>query len=548
IRGGDGRLQWLDNVRGLDLALRGPRPGPGLDGLTGKLQKDDEDTSVKRSNVMVFWNEVCAMLAPLDQAVSDDALNLSKVIAAARQTVSDLCGEQAWSGAAGRAAADLIETIETQAPIGPGDVSRDALVQLIGDMLHAVNVRPAASLHPRISIWGLLEAKLQTADLIILGGLNEGVWPRQISPDPWLAPRIRRAFGLPDPESRIGVAAHDLVGAMGAKDVLLTRAQRDARAATIPSRFWLRLEALTGGLPDCAADYERWAKMIDIPQQMYCAAPRPAPVVPAPYRPKAIRVTEVDMLRSDPYAFYASKILKLDPLEPLDAEPDAAWRGTLVHAALENWAKEDHYRTEALVPQFVRVIGAAHLHPLVTRLWQPRFFEAAEWIAARVATDKAAGRVPVAAEVKGQIDVSGITLRGRLDRVDRNADGSLTVIDYKTGAPPESGQVQAGLTSQLGLIGYMIGQGGFEGVEGAPVELEYWSLARDQKTGNYGYVTSILKKDEAATAVMKRAQDGLVDAINTWLIGDAPFSAKLHPEYAFSRYDALMRYDEWAGR
>ena len=38
-------------------------------------------------------------------------------------------------------------------------------------------VRPLYGRHPRLAIWGLVEARLQQADLVVLGGLNEGSWP-----------------------------------------------------------------------------------------------------------------------------------------------------------------------------------------------------------------------------------------------------------------------------------------------------------------------------------------------------------------------------------
>ena len=66
---------------------------------------------------------------------------------------------------------------------------------------------------PRIFIWGLLEARLQKADLMILGGLNEGVWPSLPRPDPWLAPQIRRQSGPAGLEFRTGLAAHDFMSA-----------------------------------------------------------------------------------------------------------------------------------------------------------------------------------------------------------------------------------------------------------------------------------------------------------------------------------------------
>jgi ATP-dependent helicase/nuclease subunit B len=47
--------------------------------------------------------------------------------------------------------------------------------------------------HPSIAIWGTLEARVQSADLVLLGGLNEGIWPRLPGPDPWLSRAMRRS-------------------------------------------------------------------------------------------------------------------------------------------------------------------------------------------------------------------------------------------------------------------------------------------------------------------------------------------------------------------
>ena len=77
-------------------------------------------------------------------------------------------------------------------------------------------VRPPYGGHPRVFIWGLLEARLQQADLMVLGGLNEGVWPALPAPDPWLAPKIRANLGMPGLEFRTGLAAHDFASALGA--------------------------------------------------------------------------------------------------------------------------------------------------------------------------------------------------------------------------------------------------------------------------------------------------------------------------------------------
>ncbi|HEX8263627.1 MAG TPA: PD-(D/E)XK nuclease family protein, partial [Allosphingosinicella sp.] len=419
---------------------------------------------------------------------------------------------------------------------------------LLEQLLGAVAVRPPYGQHPRLFIWGLLEARLQSADLVILGGLNEGVWPQLPVPDPWLAPRVRHELGLPSLERRIGLAAHDFAVALGGREVLVTRARRDSRSPAIASRFWLRLEAMTAGITR-SPRHKSWARELDRPAGFHPAA-RPAPRPPASLRPRQIAVTDVDRLKADPFAFYARKMLAFAPLDPIDADPSAAWRGSAVHKTLEAWMKEDDCEPSRLRPRAEALLRDAAAHPLMRALWQPRLLEAIDWIAAEMAKNFAAGRRPVAAEAKGTCELEGVKLYGEADRIDRLADGRLAIVDYKTGKPPSAKAVAEGYSLQLGLIGLIAARGGFDGIEGVPACFEYWSLARD-RTGKLGYVASPVGGrtgiDVADFTTM--ATRNFLAAAMRWLIGDEPFTAKLHPEHApYGDYDQLMRLDEWYGR
>ncbi|MFL6857093.1 MAG: PD-(D/E)XK nuclease family protein, partial [Allosphingosinicella sp.] len=391
------------------------------------------------------------------------------------------------------------------------------------------------------------EARLQTADLMILGGLNEGVWPGLPAPDPWLSPRIRAELGLPGLERRIGLAAHDFASALGGRDVLVTRARRDARAPAVASRFWLRLEAMTGGVSR-APRLRAWARGIDragppVP------ANRPAPSPPAAARPRKISVTEVDRLKADPYAFYARKLLGLPALDEVDADPGAAWRGSAVHKVLEAWMKEDECDPARLRPRAEALLAATAAHPLMRALWQPRLMEAIDWIASEVARGREAGRRPLRAEAWGETELAGIRLHGMADRLDRLADGRLAIVDYKTGMPPGPKAVAEGYSMQLGLLGLIAEQGGFAGIEGEAAAFEYWSLAR--KAGKLGHVASPVggRTGQDAEDFTRRAAAHFIAAAEAWLTGEAPFTAKLHPEYApYGEYDQLMRLEEWYGR
>ena len=542
VQADEGRPVWLDRVRDLDRSLRGPRPAPGL----ASIPPDPEE----HKRAAAWWPEARAMLEPL-AAAFDGGSDLTRLLAAVRETAERLAGDEVWAKPAGRAAAELIAGLEEHVPHGPRRIDADMVGPILTELMNGVAVRPPQGGHPRIFIRGLIEARLQQADLTILGGLNEGTWPALPSPDPWLAPRIRAELNLPGLETRIGLAAHSFAGALGAPQVLVTRARRDARGPAVASRFWLRLEALTGGMPR-AARLKDWALALDgveTPQPV--ARPQPAP--PVAERPKRLSVTDLDRLKADPFAFYAKAMLKLYPLEIVDADPTAAWRGTAVHAVLEEWAKQDGCDPSRLRPRAEQMLRDADAHPLMRALWQPRLMEAIDWIADEMLARQTAGDTVLAAECKGEVNVFGVTLKGIADRIDRLVGGGLAIVDYKTGNPPSHKQVEHGYAQQLGLIGMMAQMGAFEGVSGTATAFEYWSLARNTQDG-FGKIVSPVDPAGKGGRIFNdqfvdRASDNLQAAVERWLTGPEPFTAKLHPEHApYGDYDQLMRLDEWYGR
>lgn len=544
---GEGRLEWLDGTRALDLALRGPRPPTGLDGITEHLAERGGRDSERRERAFSWWKTVAPRLRSLERGFRVERSGLPALLGLLRESASELSGDEIWSGPAGRAAAGLLESAEPASAHGPSRLSPASLPALLEQLLAAVAVRPPYGQHPRIFIWGLIESRLQSADLVILGGLNEGVWPQLPVPDPWLAPRVRHELGLPSLERRIGLAAHDFAVALGGREVLVSRARRDVRSPAIASRFWLRLEAMTAGITR-SPRHRGWARGLDRPSD-FLPADRPAPRPAAALRPRRIAVTDVDRLKADPFAFYARKMLGFAPLDAIDADPSAAWRGSAVHKVLEAWMKEDQCEPSRLRPRAEALLGESTAHPLMRALWQPRLLEAIDWIAAEMAKNLASGRRPAAAEAKGKCEMDGITLYGEADRIDRFADGSLAIVDYKTGTPPGPKAVAEGYSMQLGLLGLIAQRGGFENIHGLPACFEYWSLAR--KAGKLGYVASPVAGrggiDPAEFTTM--AQRNFLAAAARWLTGDEPFTAKLHPEHApYGDYDQLMRLDEWYGR
>jgi ATP-dependent helicase/nuclease subunit B len=422
-------------------------------------------------------------------------------------------------------------------------VESDEAATLLSDLLSGKSVRPAYGGHPRVFIWGLLEARLQQADLMILGGLNEGVWPASPAPDPWLAPKIRSNLKLPGLDYRIGLSAHDFGSALGARDVLITRSRRDARSPTVASRFLLRLNALTGGLPRDAR-LERLTAALDDPG-LPKPADRPAPCPPQTERPKRISVTSVDRLKADPFAFYAQQILKLRSIDPVDADHSAAWKGMAVHEVFERWLRDDRCEPDKLRPRAEALLAEETIHPMLRALWAPRLLEAIDALAEVESRNRAGGRRPVDAEVTGETQIADVTVHGRVDRIDRLADGGLAIIDYKTGAPPSPKAIAEGFALQLGLLALIAKAGGFEDISGDPQEFEYWTLARRLLDKNPVRANKAMAPEE----FLAHARTHFAAAAGEYLTGSRAFTAKLHPAYApYGDYDQLMRLEEWYGR
>jgi ATP-dependent helicase/nuclease subunit B len=532
---GDDRAAWLEAARLFDLKLRGPRPASGLAPLREVARKAD---------VGEWWASVEAILAPL--LALDGEAPLSGMLDLLASTAEALCGERLWAGADGRALSAFVEELREAARDAGALVDPRELQAILRDSMDRVAVRPPWGGHPRVSLYGLIEARMSRADLVICGGLVEGVWPASPAADALLPPAVLRALGVPGADFRIGLAAHDLAAALGAPEVVLSWAQRDEGAPVIPSRFVLRVNAMLGELLGRHKETEavRLARAIDDapPAPRY---PRPQPIPTADQRKVSISVTGLDRLRGDPYQFYASSILGLSVLDPLDAEPSAAWKGTAVHAILERWHKEGG----ELLPIAHRVLDEMSAHPLMRALWRPRLMAALEWIGGEVERLRGEGREVLRSEARGEMIVKGVRIHGRADRIDRLADGNLAVVDYKTGKPPSASMVKAGFALQLGLVGMIAERAGFDGVSGIPERFEYWSLGKGK--AGFGYVEEPILEGRRKSGIprsefLPTTAAYLDDAIDRWILGSDPFTARLNPDIGgYNDYDQLMRLDEW---
>ncbi len=544
-------------------ALRGPAPAPGLDGLRLAIRSDA---------TRAFVDQVEACLAPLlalaASAAAAAAGALAALLAAAEAlaaTPDEPGSRRLWSGEDGQALAALLgELLPALAVLPPQ--APDTLPGLLDAALAGVAVRSRRALrgrdgveHPRVFIWGLLEARLQRADLLVLGGLAEGVWPAASDPGPWMSRPMRVAAGLPSPEEAVGQAAHDwLMTACAAPEVVFSCPLRRDGAPAVPARWLQRLDAMLRGAGQSLPDHPAalWARMLDQPEG---APPRRTPPAPRPaleHRPRVLQVTEVETWLRDPYAIYARRILGLKALPMLEEPADAADYGSVVHAAVHGFLREvgTSFPPDAehrLARAMDNALDAQALRPALAAWWRPRLRRIAAWLAEAERDRRlGAGLAHIASEVQGRWAVPSalpFTLNGRADRMERLADGGIAILDYKTGTPPSARDVQAGLAPQLLLEAAMAADGAF----GAPLvgparELTYWHL-----TGGFvpGEITSLFRQDaDAIGATVATARDRLAALVAAFDNPDHPYLSQPHPGQAprFSDYTQLARVAEWA--
>lgn len=466
----------------------------------------------------------------------------------------DLGGIALWQGEAGETGALLFarmadESLEVPA-IAPADYP-DVFRALFG----MENVRPRGPVHPRLSIWGPFESRLQQPDVVILGSLNDGIWPEAADPGPWLNRPMRRELGLPSPEEKIGYAAHDFWSLATSPRVIMTRALKVDGTPTVASRWLLRFKALLegAGAADALKTADPWLAWVR--HRDTAAARRIRPPEPRPafeLRPRQLSVSNVETWIGNPYALYAGKILKLEKLLAIGQGPDGSLRGSILHEALSRFARRypDHLPNDIAgdVSSAIAAVLAEHAgDPKVEAFWVPRFRRFAEWFAEaepalRAATNK------VLSEVDGKLVLPGtrhpFTLTARADRIDDTGNG-FVITDYKSGGTPERKQVIEGRAPQLPLEAAMLAKGAFAGVAGTVAALRYIRASGGDPPGE---VIDVLAEPAEVESLAKKALEELAGLVDRYDDPMTPYSATRRARFSYDYDDFahLARIDEWS--
>lgn len=549
VHAAEGRGQHLLHSRAFELRLR--RHGPAFPGPADVLAFC---TTRPGADNWGAWLAACLRDAEVPD-IASLASHLERHITLSERLVRGSTAANTgsfWTDDPGREARKSVDLLRAEASAG-GEMTRRDYADLFASVLSGGQVRDNALSNPALTIWGSREAREHMPDIMIIGGLNEGIWPQLPPPDPWLNRQMRLQAGLLLPERRIGLMAHDYQQAMGAPQVVLTRAIRSDEAETTPSRWLNRLLNLVRGLPDqhgpqaledMRARGSVWLAMgrqIDQPAAPVPPAPRPAPAPPVHTRPRELPVTAISTLIRDPYAIYARLILRLKPLDPLRSMPDARLRGSVLHKIMEHYAKSGPHANREAAHAALTEAARTHLlaqvpWPAARLLWQERLDRVAPWF---LDFEASIGGTPVVLEDSGAFRFPALdfTLTARPDRIDLLHDGRVHLLDYKTGTPPSSAQRQY-FDKQLALTAVILARSGFKGLPLAEVAAAtYVGLGATPKVEHDDVspetIATTAAQFETLIAAYQQAQRGYPSRramFKTRIVGD---------------YDHLARHGEW---
>ena len=462
-----------------------------------------------------------------------------------------------WTGAGGEGAAACLAALIRDGDALPA-VDAYAFADLVETILAQHLVRTGGANHPRLRILGALEARLVRADRLILSGLEEGVWPRTPPTDPFLSRPMRETLGLPPPERRIGLSAHDFAQAASAPEVILISTERREGQPAVKSRWLWRLETLARGAKVAIPrrhDAEAWAETLDAPldprPSPLLAAERPKPRPPVEARPRRMPVTRIETWVRDPYAVYAREILGLRALDRPDAEMAAWRRGTAIHKAFELLAITSPAPPDPggwFAARVLEELDRAGFSPASMAREQTLAARLAGWAVAFEAERRRAGpELLIETEGRYDFEVQGrpFTVTAKADRIEL-ADGAAHVLDFKTGQAPSPPQVESGFSPQLTLTAAILMHGGFAAAgQPAPGELLYVRAIGRRVAGE---VKSAVKKDGSALDLAAQAMEGLVRRIARFDDPETPYLAWAAPQFISQHagdYDHLSRLYEW---
>ncbi len=436
--------------------------GPEYDPMkqTGKWVKSQNQKSAKEW--FQWFTRNISRLEKVTEATLEEFVDLHKTVATSLAGgTTDDSSEMLWNDdlQASQEASKIFTKIKQHSSI-LGKISSSDYTELYFGLSGEIRIRNRNENTSNLFFWNTEDARTESPDLFIAGGLNEGAWPIFPDQDPWLNRNLRNQIGLNLPEARIGLTAHDFQQIVSGKEVILSRNSLGGGEPTTPSRWLSRLTNLLAGLDpegvsalaNMKARGDYWLRLAESFEKPVFELPpyqRPQISPPVHCRPDRISVTAVRTLITDPYAIYAKDILELKPVYRLKVAPTALLKGIKLHAIMEQFVPSFTKGTDAVEIKRLLEIAREALSntgtfPVVEEVWLSTLAHKAQEIVDIEKSLREGGK-PEILEERGSYYFENLdfTLTAKCDRIDlvHDTKNEWHLFDYKSGAIPTPKQI-----------------------------------------------------------------------------------------------------------
>jgi probable DNA repair protein len=309
--------------------------------------------------------------------------------------------------------------------------------------------QPEAQEGVQLQVLGMLEAAAEPLDAMWVMGMNDHVWPPAPNPNPLIPASLQRAVGTPNADSRVqmefATAIHERLR-KSARVIVFSSALKDGERT-------LRLSPLLHGVTQTENPPPLFATLaeqmpVHAPKHLHCMDDARAPAIAEGHHVSGGTGLLKAQAICPAWAFYQYRLHARALKAPVNGL-DAMERGTLVHAVLERfWENRGAQDLQTLTPGQLEIAVSSSvtqalqafnqtrdesLSPTFIALEQARLTKLALAWLTEVEMQRPMGFVVTAREQEEKVLIEGLSIRLVVDRIDTLEDGSLLLMDYKTG-------------------------------------------------------------------------------------------------------------------
>lgn len=392
----------------------------------------------------------------LEEIMSQKTTDFGDILSTHLELAERLSANSLWQHERGVELRELLLELSRNAH-HIGKIAPISYLAIMRDMLSKAKFRTSKTYNPRLIIITPKESQLLCADNVILADLNENSWPQKSSSNIFLNDILMQSLGFENSEIETGRNAAKFYNLLHNKNIYLTRSKTSKNIITTSSRWLLRIKLLLQKI----AYHEQPALNLSPEILDIIELPLTSPTPPVEFRLKSLSVTQVEKLIRNPYDIYASKILRLYELEPINKDPENLDYGNLIHEAIHHFTL--HYKppTEPykFFMDFILQKGRDLFYkPAIRNVWLPKIEKIARWFIEYHLDNMSCKLLP---ETELQAKFGDFTLKARLDRMEVREGNCVTILDYKTGKLPGKKDIADLVSIQLPLEALLAQKNGY---------------------------------------------------------------------------------------